>query len=50
MGEAAKTLLTNTVKEWTKFTVERERMIRTAESFSPWGYSLATPTQPLARG
>ena len=27
-----------------------ERMIRTAESFSPWGYSLATPTQPMARG
>ena len=27
-----------------------ERMIRTAESVSPWGYSVATPTQPMARG
>jgi hypothetical protein len=26
-----------------------ERMIQTAESISPWGYSLAAPPQPLAR-
>ena len=26
-----------------------ERMIHTAESFSPWGYSLAAPPEPLAR-
>jgi len=27
-----------------------ERMVRTAESFFPWGYPLAAPSQPLARG
>jgi hypothetical protein len=27
-----------------------ERMVRTAESFSPWGYALAAPAQSLARG
>lgn len=26
-----------------------ERMVRAAESFSPWGYPLAGPAQPLAR-
>lgn len=26
-----------------------ERMVRGAESFSPWGYALAAPAQPLAR-
>lgn len=26
-----------------------ERMIHTAESISPWGYSLASPPQPMAR-
>ncbi len=26
-----------------------ERMVRTAQSFSPWGYSLAAASQPLAR-
>jgi hypothetical protein len=27
-----------------------ERMVHTAESFSPWGYALAAPAQPMARG
>jgi hypothetical protein len=27
-----------------------ERMLRTAQSFSPWGYALAAPAQSLARG
>ncbi len=27
-----------------------ERMVRTAESFSPWGYALAAPSQSMARG
>lgn len=27
-----------------------ERMVHAAESFSPWGYSLAAPAQSLARG
>lgn len=27
-----------------------ERMVHTAESFSPWGYPLATPAQSMARG
>jgi hypothetical protein len=27
-----------------------ERMIRTAESFSPWGYTLEETAQPMARG
>jgi hypothetical protein len=27
-----------------------ERMVRTAESFSPWGYALAAPAQSMARG
>jgi hypothetical protein len=27
-----------------------ERMVHTAESFSPWGYALAVPAQPMARG
>jgi hypothetical protein len=27
-----------------------ERMVHTAESFSPWGYPLAAPTQSMARG
>jgi len=27
-----------------------ERMVHTAESFSPWGYALAAAAQPMARG
>ncbi len=27
-----------------------ERMVRTAESLSPWGYALAAPSQSMARG
>jgi hypothetical protein len=27
-----------------------ERMVRTAESFSPWGYALAAPAESMARG
>lgn len=27
-----------------------ERMVRTAESLSPWGYSLAAPSESMARG
>jgi hypothetical protein len=27
-----------------------ERMVHTAESFSPWGYAWAAPAQPMARG
>jgi hypothetical protein len=27
-----------------------ERMVRAAESLSPWGYALAAPAQPMARG
>jgi len=27
-----------------------ERMVRTAETFSPWGYALAAPSQSVARG
>jgi len=27
-----------------------ERMVRSAETFSPWGYALAGPTQQVARG
>ncbi len=27
-----------------------ERMVRTAESISPWGYALAAPSQSMARG